>query len=606
MEPKWGGVLAASSIFSAFDDLKWIASEFDQELFTKRPVSGELETANGSANDDDNDVKPCKMDPFTGGGVFSGQINGAATAASFQNLDAVTAFSTCGGLTDNTLISPNLTSKHSTISAFDSQSSICGTVTSPVSANKPNSRDDQTKGVVTSGSSRDPSDEDDEAGPCEQSTNPIDVKRLRRKVSNRESARRSRRRKQAHLADLEVQVEQLRLENATLFKQLTDASQQFREADTNNRVLKSDVEALRAKVKLAEDMVTRGSFTTINNQIFQNQSQLTTTPQLNTSNMRRMAHVSPTITVHGNDAASYGGGGQNSALGLGDFDITCSDFNNGVNSDASSHYRISVGIPVLAAISSLVVKLANKAQGKPPDWQDFTGIVVLLIINSTISFIEENNAGNAAAALMAGLAPKTKVLRDGKWSEQEASILVPGDVISIKLGDIVPVDARLLEGDPLKIDQSALTGESLPVTRHPGSEVFSGSTCKQAAHLVDSTNNVGHFQKVLTSIGNFCICSIALGMLVEIIVMYPIQNRAYRDGIDNLLVLLIGGIPIPMPIVLSVTMAIGSHRLSEQGAITKRMTTIEEMEGMDVLCSDKTGTLTLNKLIFSPFYLYYY
>ncbi|CAN6450935.1 unnamed protein product [Victoria cruziana] len=85
-------------------------------------------------------------------------------------------------------------------------------------------------------------------------------------------------------------------------------------------------------------------------------------------------------------------------------------------------------------------------------------------------------------------------------------------------------------------------------------------------------------------------------MVVEIIVMYPIQRRKYRDGIDNLLVLLIGGIPIAMPTVLSVTMAIGSHRLSEQGAITKRMTAIEEMAGMDVLCSDKTGTLTLNKL----------
>jgi H+-transporting ATPase len=102
--------------------------------------------------------------------------------------------------------------------------------------------------------------------------------------------------------------------------------------------------------------------------------------------------------------------------------------------------------------------------------------------------------------------------------------------------------------------------------------------------------------QVLTAIGNFCICSIAVGMLVEIIVMYPIQHRQYREGIDNLLVLLIGGIPIAMPTVLSVTMAIGSHRLSEQGAITKRMTAIEEMAGMDVLCSDKTGTLTLNKL----------
>ncbi|XP_006473964.2 ATPase 8, plasma membrane-type [Citrus sinensis] len=268
---------------------------------------------------------------------------------------------------------------------------------------------------------------------------------------------------------------------------------------------------------------------------------------------------------------------------------------------------------VMEAAAIMAIVLANGG-GKPPDWPDFVGIVVLLFINSTISFIEENNAGNAAAALMAGLAPKTKVLRDEKWSEQEAEILVPGDIISIKLGDIVPADARLLEGDPLKIDQAALTGESLPVTKNPGDEVFSGSTCKQgeieavviatgvhtffgkAAHLVDSTNQVGHFQKVLTAIGNFCICSIAVGMFIEIIVMWAIQRRSYRDGIDNLLVLLIGGIPIAMPTVLSVTMAIGSHRLSQQGAITKRMTAIEEMAGMDVLCSDKTGTLTLNKL----------
>nr|KJB70028.1 hypothetical protein B456_011G053900 [Gossypium raimondii] len=268
---------------------------------------------------------------------------------------------------------------------------------------------------------------------------------------------------------------------------------------------------------------------------------------------------------------------------------------------------------VMEAAAVMAIVLANGG-GEGPDWQDFVGIICLLIINSTISFIEENNAGNAAAALMARLAPKTKVLRDGQWQERDAAILVPGDIISIKLGDIIPADARLLEGDPLKIDQSALTGESLPVTKRTGDEVFSGSTCKhgeieavviatgvhsffgKAAHLVDSTEVVGHFQQVLTSIGNFCICSIAVGMVLEIIVMFPIQLRSYRDGINNLLVLLIGGIPIAMPTVLSVTLAIGSHRLSQQGAITKRMTAIEEMAGMDVLCSDKTGTLTLNRL----------
>ncbi|RVW80608.1 Plasma membrane ATPase 4 [Vitis vinifera] len=212
---------------------------------------------------------------------------------------------------------------------------------------------------------------------------------------------------------------------------------------------------------------------------------------------------------------------------------------------------------VMEAAALMAIVLAN-GDGQPPDWQDFVGIVCLLVINSTISFIEENNAGNAAAALMAVLLPKPRCLGMGDGARQDAAILVPGDIISIKLGDIIPADARLLEGDPLKVDQSALTGESLPVTKHPSDEVFLGF------YLQASTNQVGHFQKVLTAIGNFCICSIAVGMLVEIIVMYPIQHRKYRDGIDNLLVLLIGGIPIAMPTVLSVTMAIGSHRLSQQ------------------------------------------
>ncbi|KAL4590932.1 hypothetical protein LXL04_003879 [Taraxacum kok-saghyz] len=268
---------------------------------------------------------------------------------------------------------------------------------------------------------------------------------------------------------------------------------------------------------------------------------------------------------------------------------------------------------VMEAAAIMAIAMA-RGGGEPADYHDFGGILVLLLINSTISFVEENNAGNAAAALMARLAPRAKVLRDGKWNEEDAAVLVPGDIISIKLGDIIPADARLLQGDPLKIDQSALTGESLPVSKNPGDGVYSGSTCKQgeieavviatgvhtffgkAAHLVDNTTHVGHFQQVLTAIGNFCICSIAIGMFIELIVIYAYQKRDYREGIDNLLVILIGGIPIAMPTVLSVTMAIGSHRLSQQGAITKRMTAIEEMAGMDVLCSDKTGTLTLNKL----------
>ncbi|RZB69036.1 Plasma membrane ATPase, partial [Glycine soja] len=157
-------------------------------------------------------------------------------------------------------------------------------------------------------------------------------------------------------------------------------------------------------------------------------------------------------------------------------------------------------------------------------------------------------------------------LEIGRWTEQDAAILVPRDIISIKLRDIIHADARLLEGDALSVDQSSLTGESLPVTKNLSEEVFSGSTVKK------------------------------VGIIIELIVMYPIQYHKYRDGINNLLVLLIGGIPIAMPTVLSITMAICFHRLSQQGAITKCITTIEEMAGMDVLCSDKIRTLTLNKL----------
>ncbi|GAU15712.1 hypothetical protein TSUD_307220 [Trifolium subterraneum] len=231
-------------------------------------------------------------------------------SAAFQTLlpDTVTSFSTCVG--------------------------------SPVSANKPNSRENHTKGNTSDSS--DPSNEDDELGPSEQSTNPLDIKRLRRKVSNCLSARRSRQRKHAHLSELESKVEKLKLENATLYKQFTDTSQQFHEADTNNRVLKSDVEALRAKVKLAEDMVTRSSFTTsINNQFLHNQYQLSTPPQLSATNIRRMPHVSPTINVQQGNGASYGGvavGEHNSNLvGFGNLDMSNFDvIDNGVLNNALS------------------------------------------------------------------------------------------------------------------------------------------------------------------------------------------------------------------------------------------------------------------------------
>ncbi|XP_073148696.1 basic leucine zipper 9 [Henckelia pumila] len=175
-------------------------------------------------------------------------------------------------------------------------------VDSPLSAINPKGQDNQAVGP-SSGSSHEQSDDDDletEAGPCVDSTGQVDNKRLKRMVSNRESARRSRKRKQAHLSELEQQVEQLRGDNSSLFKQLADASQQFKDASTNNRVLKSDVEALRAKVKLAEDLVTRGSLTSSLSHLLQNY--LNTTPPTYVHNhMNRMDSLSPLMTACGDE-----------------------------------------------------------------------------------------------------------------------------------------------------------------------------------------------------------------------------------------------------------------------------------------------------------------
>ncbi|KAJ1735003.1 hypothetical protein H4217_000454 [Coemansia sp. RSA 1939] len=269
---------------------------------------------------------------------------------------------------------------------------------------------------------------------------------------------------------------------------------------------------------------------------------------------------------------------------------------------------------VMEAAALVAIVLSN-GQGMAPDWQDFIGIILLLFINSCIGFYEERGAGKAVEALMAALAPQCKVKRDGKWETMEAANLVPGDVISIGIGDVIPADSRMIISNNVKIDQAALTGESLPVGKEPGDEVFSGSTVKQgeaeavvigtglntffgrAASLVASANEgMGHLQQVLAKIGNFCICSIAIFLVAEIFVMYPGFRYRYRRGMNNLLVLLIGGIPIAMPTVLSVTLAIGAKQLAEHKAIVTRMSAIEELAGVTILCSDKTGTLTLNEL----------
>lgn len=250
-------------------------------------------------------------------------------AVQYRYPDNINRFPSCGGMTGNPLWSQNLNPKNSSVTMImDAQSSVCAA--SPTSDTKPKRQDDNVIGVTSDEEQSDYDDTEIEAGQCEQSNNPVDVKRMKRMVSNRESARRSRQRKHAQLTELEQQVEQLRVEYSTLFKQLTNASHQFKDASTNNRVLKSEVEALRAKVKLAEDMVARGSLTSSVSHLLQNHL---ATPQLfNNQNMSRMGNVSPTINVRGDDHAGLPLPGQHMMVGLGG---NSPDIFNG-NSDGGS------------------------------------------------------------------------------------------------------------------------------------------------------------------------------------------------------------------------------------------------------------------------------
>jgi H+-transporting ATPase len=246
-------------------------------------------------------------------------------------------------------------------------------------------------------------------------------------------------------------------------------------------------------------------------------------------------------------------------------------------------------------------------------WPDFAIILLLLLANAVVGFWEEHQAGNAIAALKAKLAIKARVKRDGKWMTPAARELVPGDVIRVRLGDIVPADARLLEGDEIEVDQSALTGESLPVTRKPGEVVFSGSIIRQGeigamvyatgqntyfgktAQLVQEALTVSHFQRAVLKIGNYLII-LAVTLVVLILAVALFRGDPMLTTLQFALVLTVAAIPVAMPTVLSVTMAVGARLLAKKEAIVTRLAAIEELAGVDMLCSDKTGTLTQNKL----------
>ncbi|MBP7243141.1 plasma-membrane proton-efflux P-type ATPase [Amaricoccus sp.] len=259
-------------------------------------------------------------------------------------------------------------------------------------------------------------------------------------------------------------------------------------------------------------------------------------------------------------------------------------------------------------------------------WQDFAIITGLLVFNAALDFWQDRKASNALAALKKGLAPSATALRDGAWATLPAADLVPGDVVRIRLGAIVPADLRLVAGDFASIDQSALTGESLPAAKKPGDAAYSGSVVKQGemtgvviatgsntyfgrtAKLVAGAGAASHAQKAMFQIGDFLILlAVALAAILvgtqayrELVIAHDWRLSDALGILQFVLVLLVASIPVAMPAVFSITMALGALALSKQKAIVSRLEAIEEMAGVDILCTDKTGTLTKNQLKLDP------
>lgn len=263
-------------------------------------------------------------------------------------------------------------------------------------------------------------------------------------------------------------------------------------------------------------------------------------------------------------------------------------------------------IPFMIEIAAVISAIISH-------WEDFWIIISLLLINGTVAFFQEHKADNAINLLKQKLAIRSRVLRDGKWVELASKELVPGDVIRIRLGDIIPADAKLFDGEYLLADESALTGESLPVEKHVADVAYSGSIVQKGemnalvvstgmntffgktAKLVEEARTKSHFQKALIKIGDYLI-ALAVGLVVLVFLVAMFRHESLLETLQFALVLMIASIPAALPAVLSVTMAVGATILAKKQALVSKLTAIEEMAGVDILCADKTGTLTKNDL----------
>jgi H+-transporting ATPase len=240
-------------------------------------------------------------------------------------------------------------------------------------------------------------------------------------------------------------------------------------------------------------------------------------------------------------------------------------------------------------------------------------IVLLLFVNAFIGFREERQAGDAIEALKKRLAVQANVKREGKWSGIEARELVPGDIIRLRIGNVIPADAKLLQGEAVKVDESALTGESMPVTHEAGDTVYSGSVLRQGeidaviygtgantfygktAQLVESAATKSHLQIAIMKMADYLL---VIGVVLAVLIVSVIISRqgGILEAVQFVLVLIVASVPVAMPAVLSITMALGADKLAEKKAIVTKLSSVEEVAGVDVLCSDKTGTLTQAKL----------